>query len=109
MSLEEYEAFVQGKLIGAASRERFALALAEEVGELAGKVKRIHRGDYGPGAPLEGQLREAELGELGDILFYVTAYAYAAGLTMQSVVQFNVAKLDARQAAGALLGEGDAR
>ena len=113
--INKYERFVAGKLkwpanfaarVGHIShRVRFASALAEELGEYNGKLKRFLRGDYNT----VDELRGHELGELGDILFYAVALCNACGYSLDEVIQANRDKLDDREARGVLLGEGDKR
>lgn len=101
MNNDEYDQFVQDKILGVPSKERFALALSEEVGELCGKLKRVMRGDYNE--------PEGELYELGDILFYLSAYASECGSTLNEVISLNMSKLEARKNKGVIKGTGDYR
>lgn len=115
MQIVEYERFVARMLTWPANfaqriarishRARFTLALAEELGEYCGKLKRYLRGDY---EHLE-DFRQAELKELGDILFYVTSLANAAGFTLAEVMAENRNKLEDRAQRGTIKGTGDNR
>lgn len=96
-----YDDFVDALLIGKGSKDRFALALAEEVGELCGKLKRVHRGDV--------IASEGELKELGDVLFYLVAYAHECGKTLEDVIVLNVDKLTQRKQRKTIKGSGDER
>lgn len=82
----------------------FGLGVAEEAGEVAGKIKKFFRQDY-----TFDQTRELVLLELGDVLWYVGRIATWFGFTLQEVAEANTAKLVARQKAGTLQGSGDKR
>lgn len=81
-----------------------ALGLAEEAGEVAGKVKRVFRGDF----DLASAKQQIEL-ELGDCLFYLARVARECGLTLSDVATSNVCKLEDRRRRGVLKGSGDSR
>lgn len=81
------------------------LALAEEAGEVAGKVAKYIRKsgtDY-------QELRKQVLPELGDVAYQLSEAARQFGYTLDEVLQHNMDKLDGREARGTLLGEGDVR
>ena len=78
------------------------LALAEEAGEVAGKVaKAIRKG--------EAIDRDAVALELGDVLWQIAACADELGIGLEDVAVRNLNKLLARQKAGTIVGEGDNR
>jgi NTP pyrophosphatase (non-canonical NTP hydrolase) len=79
-----------------------ALGLAGEAGELCNKLKKHLRGD----GPLD---RAALVDELGDVLWYVAAFATDLGVPLAGVASQNIVKLAARKAASTLRGAGDAR
>jgi NTP pyrophosphatase (non-canonical NTP hydrolase) len=81
-----------------------ALGLAEEAGEVAGKIKKMMRDNI----QLEDQKEKIEA-EMGDVLWYLAALAHDCGLSLQVIAEKNVEKLKARQSAGTLHGEGDNR
>jgi NTP pyrophosphatase (non-canonical NTP hydrolase) len=84
-----------------------ALGLANEAGEVLGKIKKVIRdrgGDFG-----DPEVAAAIGAELGDVLWYVAALCRDLGLEMDALARQNVAKLAGRAARGALQGEGDAR
>lgn len=82
------------------------LGLANEAGEVAGKIKKIFRDKGGVIGEPE---REALKGELGDVLWYLTQICTELGLTLGEVAEANLEKLASRQARGTLSGEGDGR
>lgn len=53
------------------SLEYVRLGIIEESGEIAGKIKRLYRGDY-----TEEVFREQMAKELGDLNWYLTLYAH---------------------------------
>ena len=78
------------------------LALAEEAGEVAGKIaKAMRKGDFID--------RDAVALELGDVLWQVAACADELGIGLDDVALRNLNKLLARQKAGTIVGEGDDR
>lgn len=81
-----------------------ALGLAEEAGEVAGKIKKMMRDNI----QLEDQKEKIEA-EMGDVLWYLSALAHDCGLSLQVIAEKNIEKLKARQSAGTLHGEGDNR
>jgi NTP pyrophosphatase (non-canonical NTP hydrolase) len=82
------------------------LGLANEAGEVAGKVKKIFR-DKG------GVIGEAERGalsaELGDVLWYIAQVCTELEISMNDVAEANLAKLLDRQQRGKIKGDGDNR
>jgi NTP pyrophosphatase (non-canonical NTP hydrolase) len=89
------------------------LALCEEVGEAAGKCKRLFRGDYYKKDEDHtiGLLKfEDDVAqELGDALWYLTAAAHTLGLTLEEIADLNMKKLSRRKEEGKLRGSGDNR
>lgn len=85
-----------------------ALALAGEVGELANKVKKQWRS--GVTEPKDKDFIVGMSGELGDILWYVSAIAETLGLRLSDIANMNIAKLRSRRLRGKLdSGDGDTR
>jgi NTP pyrophosphatase (non-canonical NTP hydrolase) len=82
------------------------LGLANEAGEVAGKVKKIFRDKGGQIGPAD---RDALCGELGDVLWYLTQICTDLGLTLDEVAERNLEKLAGRLERGTLRGEGDER
>ncbi len=82
------------------------LGLANEAGEVAGKIKKIFRDK--DGVIGEGE-REALKQELGDVLWYLAQICTELDLSLEEVAEANIAKLASRQARGTIRGEGDVR
>lgn len=82
------------------------LGLANEAGEVAGKVKKIFRDK---GGFISDADREALKQELGDVLWYLTQICTELGLSLEDVAESNIAKLASRYERGQIRGEGDSR
>ena len=78
-----------------------AMGLANEAGEVLGKVKKIIRdGTFN---------REDIAAELGDVLWYAAALARDLNVSLSDVAQGNLDKLADRANRGKLGGSGDTR
>lgn len=84
------------------------LALAEEAGEVAGKVAKYVR-KSATEVPDYYALREAIGKELGDVAYQLSESARQFNFTLQDIIDMNVAKLSDRKERGVLVGEGDNR
>lgn len=82
------------------------LGLANEAGEVAGKVKKICRDRQG--RITEADRRDLAL-ELGDVLWYLSEICTRLGLRLEDVATANIAKLADRASRGVLDGDGDQR
>lgn len=82
------------------------LGLANEAGEVAGKVKKIFRDRSGEVTDAD---RHALTLELGDVLWYLAELCTQLGIDLADVAAANIAKLEDRTARGALAGDGDYR
>ena len=82
------------------------LGLANEAGEVAGKIKKIFRDK---GGVIGDADRQALKYELGDVLWYLTQICTELDLTLEEVAAANLEKLLSRQARGQIRGEGDER
>lgn len=78
------------------------LGLGEEAGEVTGLFAKAVR--KGTPVPLD-KLRK----ELGDVLWNVAQIATDHGMDLSDIANFNLKKLDDRQARGVIVGEGDDR
>lgn len=82
------------------------LGLANEAGEVAGKVKKIFRDKQGE---ISAEDREALKYELGDVLWYLTQICTELDLTLQQVAEANLDKLFSRLERNQIRGDGDHR
>ena len=80
------------------------LGLVSEAGEVAGKMKKYIRGDYGYDA-----MMLSVRSELGDVLWYVAMLAKEIGVPLDSIAKSVLVKLEDRQEAGTIKGSGDNR
>ncbi len=83
-----------------------ALGLVGEAGEVSEKVKKMYR-DCDGVASLDFKIELTK--ELGDVLWYATALARKAGVSLQNVAEANIAKLHSRLERGMIHGNGDNR
>lgn len=82
------------------------LGLANEAGEVAGKIKKIIR-DSG-GVPTENDI-DAVVKEVGDVGWYMAELCNYLGLSLGDVVRLNLDKLVDRKERGVIGGSGDKR
>jgi len=82
------------------------LGLTNEVGEVAGKIKKVFRDKDGI---ISDETREALKAELGDVLWYLAQVATELNLSLDEVAEHNIAKLLDRQSRGKIRGDGDNR
>lgn len=73
------------------------LGLVGEAGELANKLKKVYRNQDSVYAN-----REVFVDELGDVLWYAAAFAKELGVSLEEVMEKNLAKLQARKESGTL-------
>lgn len=97
------------------------LGLAEEAGEVVGKVAKFIRKSDGldpkkamdlfPNAMVDtiSQFRNDLAKELGDVLWMVAATASEYGLSLEDIAKMNIDKLTDRKDRGVIVGEGDNR
>lgn len=83
-----------------------ALGLANEAGEVLGKLKKLYRDRGGEPDP---EFRERLRSELGDVLWYVAVLADAFDLTLSEIAGENLRKLSDRSRRDAIRGSGDDR
>lgn len=98
-----------------------ALGLANEAGEVAGKIKKILRGDgltvaTASNLPANQFFKELStekqlelVYEMGDVLWYLSALATDLGFSLEEIAQANIAKLFDRKERDVLKGNGDNR
>ena len=82
------------------------LGLANEAGEVAGKIKKIFRDRKGEITPED---RSSIKYELGDVLWYLSQVCTSLDIDLADVAESNLKKLFSRKARGALKGDGDKR
>ncbi len=82
------------------------LGLANEAGEVAGKIKKVFRDKEGQ---ISAETRQALKAELGDVLWYLAQVCTELNLSLDEVAETNLAKLLDRQARGKIQGDGDNR
>lgn len=82
------------------------LGLANEAGEVAGKIKKIFRDKAGVIGENE---REALKGELGDVLWYIAQVCTELDISLDAVAHANIEKLYSRLERGKIGGDGDER
>jgi NTP pyrophosphatase (non-canonical NTP hydrolase) len=108
MTLNEYQ---QAALVTAKYPEHMkviypVLGLCGEAGEVAEKVKKIHRDKEG----VVGELDRLEIAkELGDVLWYISTCAKDLNFTLEDIAAMNIKKLTSRKERGTISGNGDNR
>lgn len=87
--------------------------LAEEAGEVMGKIAKLKRGDHGEFAANETHLfiysDEKLAKELGDCLWMIANCAKEMGFDLSDIAQTNIDKLTDRKERQKIKGEGDER
>ena len=82
------------------------LGLANEAGEVAGKIKKVFRDKDGQ---ISEETRQALKAELGDVLWYLAQVATELDLSLEEVAEYNITKLYDRLERGKIKGDGDNR
>jgi NTP pyrophosphatase (non-canonical NTP hydrolase) len=82
------------------------LGLANEAGEVAGKIKKVFRDKDGQ---INAETRAALASELGDVLWYLAQVCTELEIPLDEVAESNLTKLLDRQARGRIHGDGDNR
>lgn len=77
------------------------LGLSSEAGEVAGKLKKIIRGDNVP--------PEAFISEVSDVLWYLARICDNIGITLEELALFSYNKLEERKKTNTIKGDGDTR
>ena len=83
-----------------------ALGLANEAGEVLGKIKKVLRDRDGI---FDEETNEQIGKEIGDVLWYIAALSRDLNLSMDKIAEDNIQKLLDRQKRGAIQGSGDNR
>lgn len=84
--------------------ECLALGLCSEAGEVAGKIKKMYRGD-----PADTDNIWHLLSEVGDVLWYISEIATVCGIDLSAVAEMNLYKLQDRKNREKIKGDGDKR
>lgn len=82
------------------------LGLANEAGEVSGKVKKLIRDQDGQ---LSEESRKMLASELGDVLWYLQALSDYIDVPLEQIAQANLDKLLSRKDRGKIQGSGDNR
>jgi NTP pyrophosphatase (non-canonical NTP hydrolase) len=82
------------------------LGLADEAGEVTGKIKKAIRDDGGK--ITKGRRIEISK-ELGDVLWYIAQLSTELKLSLSDIAKENLKKLKSRMVRGTLHGSGDNR
>lgn len=86
------------------------LGIADEAGEVAGKVKKFIRDSHMSSIGDLTQVQKEDLKkEIGDVLWYISQIATEIGFTLEDVAQSNIDKLSSRLERGTIGGSGDER
>lgn len=109
--LEDYQALARYTAIYPAQFTLLypALGLANEAGEAVGKIKKMMRDETFNPVSLTDEQRDVLAAEMGDVLWYLSALATDAGLSLQDIAAQNIQKLYDRKVRGVLGGSGDNR
>jgi NTP pyrophosphatase (non-canonical NTP hydrolase) len=83
-----------------------ALSLANEAGEVLGKIKKILRDS---GGDFNAENRAKVASEIGDTLWYLAALSRDLEISLDDTAYDNLQKLKDRQTRGVLGGSGDQR
>lgn len=119
MTLNEYQKLAMATAIYQ-HREYPFLALAEEQGEVMGKLAKYVRKQqtslpfalgaaYAKVGEAGEQLHDDLVAELGDVLWQVQACANELGVSLEELARANLYKLTGRKERGTLEGSGDER
>lgn len=108
MDIKEYqEVAVKTAIYGSGNKIIYpALGLANEAGEVLGKIKKILRDREGNFSIANNQ---DIADEMGDTLWYLAALARDINIDLDTIAIKNLAKLKDRQERGVIQGSGDKR
>jgi len=84
-----------------------ALGLANEAGEVLGKIKKVLRDKAGDFSSTETKIAIAD--EIGDVLWYIAALSRDIEIPLETIAQRNIEKLLDRKARNVIQGSGDNR
>jgi len=111
-TLNEYQADMSTTAIYKLKVIYPALGLANEAGEVGGKIKKLIRDDnvsFDGDFQLTDKQRADIAAELGDVLWYVAALGRDLGISLNQIAVMNLEKLFSRMERGTIGGSGDNR
>ncbi len=82
------------------------IAITEEAGEIAGKIKKLIRDKKGK---LDDEAKEGLIKEIGDVQWYLARLCDLIDVPMSRVLKTNMEKIMSRKDRGAIHGSGDDR
>lgn len=106
MTFEDYQSQTYSTNLYPEDMMLFCLALGinSEAGEIADKIKKFYRGDQ-----MDTGLKLLLMGEIGDILWYISESANYLGVGLSEIAQMNIEKLKDRAKRCVINGSGDER
>lgn len=120
MELNEYQEKAMSTCLPSCNNFAYmSLGLVSEVGELAGKVAKAVRKEEitlfgndlycGKHITEDGgaELHKGLIGEIGDVLWFVSGICNVLGISLEDVAEANLAKLAERKKNGTIIGNGD--
>ncbi len=102
MQANQYQYEALKTRLPTADMEYCVMNLAGEAGEVASLFAKSRRDEK----PID---KENVCKELGDVCWQVAAIAHLSGLTLQEILETNLAKLQKRKKSNTLSGSGDNR
>lgn len=108
MTFKDYQdKAVETAIYGAGNKIIYpALGLANEAGEVLGKIKKVLRDKEGV---FTEETNKAIGDEIGDVLWYIAALARDLDISLEDVADRNIQKLLDRRARNVIQGSGDNR
>ena len=109
MTFKDYQdKAVETAIYGAGNKIIYpALGLANEAGEVLGKIKKVLRDKEGNFEDIGTRVAIAD--EMGDVLWYLAALAKDIDISLDQIADRNIAKLLDRRARNVIQGSGDNR
>ena len=106
MNFEDYQEIIETFAVYPRDNELaavsyLALGLNGEAGEVADEVKKAIRND----GLISSERRAKILGEIGDVLWYITRLAIEFDTPLEEIAQANIDKLEKRRQIGGLKHE----
>lgn len=113
MNFNEYQEKTKKTVTFGESSERMyylGLGIADEAGEVAGKLKKFIRDDKAKSLEdLSDEQKESLMKEVGDVLWYAAQLALACEYPLERVAEMNIEKTYSRHERGKIHGSGDDR